>query len=426
MRFNRFSPFLLSSRVYIHSGTQSLMSMSNLALNEIHSLHALLHRQPPVQSVLPSSPSFEVSSKPCSKSFLAPPNVSKISFDVSAPFADIDVETLEEYSGNPMSFDALREEYDNFRDFYELQQEFVHTNEGIVEEDYYPLTKKGQEEYHTALTSNVYSETAYKQMARFAISAYCARGLTGKKLRDWTCKSCKETAKPTKVSTFRSKANIAGYVAHVPATNTIVVSFAGTDPISITNWMSDLDFQFVDYSRCGGCKVHRGFLLAYQSARDEVRSLVAAAKKQHPTAAVAITGHSLGGALATLALADFLADGIAVQTPSYVFGSPRVGNSLFSVYLRKLAKGSTPQFRGVHHKDPVPQLPLNKWGFEHPSQEIFFSSGEKSSKMCSATIGEDKTCSFITGIPWIVPNAIFHTTYGKMDMLGSYLDCKLA
>jgi len=41
-----------------------------------------------------------------------------------------------------------------------------------------------------------------------------------------------------------------------------------------------------------------------------------------------VTGHSLGGAIATLAVAELISKGIQVDN-LYTFGSPRVGDSNF-------------------------------------------------------------------------------------------------
>lgn len=64
----------------------------------------------------------------------------------------------------------------------------------------------------------------------------------------------------------------------------------------------------------------------------QIRGAVAQHLRHHPNAEILITGHSLGGALATLCFLDLqLTLGLGVGpkavsfAPLYIFGSPRVG-----------------------------------------------------------------------------------------------------
>lgn len=54
----------------------------------------------------------------------------------------------------------------------------------------------------------------------------------------------------------------------------VVVTFAGTDPKSIKNWIDDLEAAKIAHeygeSDCQDCKVHRGFLAAYQVVQAQV------------------------------------------------------------------------------------------------------------------------------------------------------------
>jgi triacylglycerol lipase len=102
--------------------------------------------------------------------------------------------------------------------------------------------------------------------------------------------------------------------------------------------------------------VHHGFADAYSSIRDHVRNLTAQALSQAPTAPVIMLGHSLGGALATLAASD-VADSVVLapdQLSCVTFGSPRVGlGELATVY-----NGYVPNtVRVVHADDLIPKVP---------------------------------------------------------------------
>ena len=89
----------------------------------------------------------------------------------------------------------------------------------------------------------------------------------------------------------------------------------------------------------GTGEVHRGF----QKALDLVWNDLAARLAGRP---VTFTGHSLGGALATIASARH-----ERTRAVYTFGSPRVGDSAFGESLR------APVYRVVNNTDLVPHLP---------------------------------------------------------------------
>ena len=88
-------------------------------------------------------------------------------------------------------------------------------------------------------------------------------------------------------------------------------------------------------------KVHRGYREAILDIAHEIKGVLHA-----PQRPLYFTGHSLGGALATLA--STLPPG---PTATYTFGSPRVGNRAFAAGLRDL-------YRIVHGDDIAPKYPL--------------------------------------------------------------------
>ncbi|MBY6211729.1 lipase family protein [Microbulbifer agarilyticus] len=105
--------------------------------------------------------------------------------------------------------------------------------------------------------------------------------------------------------------------------------------------------------------VHQGFYYAFQSFLPELDQFLANLPPDIHT--VHCVGHSLGGALATLA-ADYLKAKSGCAVNLYTFGSPRVGLSLFSDgALRRLGEKNI--FRVYHRTDPVPMVPT--WPFIH-------------------------------------------------------------
>lgn len=121
-----------------------------------------------------------------------------------------------------------------------------------------------------------------------------------------------------------------------------VIAFAGT--ASKTNVKTDAKISDVAFDGCGNSKtrVHTGFMHAWQSVRDHIL--------QQPKGSYVLTGHSLGGALATLAALDMACLGYEVKVVT--FGSPQVGDELFADAFAEKVKDSV---RVVIPLDPIPK-----------------------------------------------------------------------
>ena len=101
----------------------------------------------------------------------------------------------------------------------------------------------------------------------------------------------------------------------------------------------------------------------------QVRRLVAAYRKDHPTQNICTTGHSLGAALATLAFA-YLAD---PATNLYTFGCTRVGNKAFCDRITAAARAQA-CYPIVDNEDIVTHIPLLTAGFDydHPGTTLLW------------------------------------------------------
>jgi hypothetical protein len=124
-----------------------------------------------------------------------------------------------------------------------------------------------------------------------------------------------------------------------------VVAFRGTD--DIRDWLANLNVDRVDWF---GGNVHRGFHLAEESLAGRVLE-----RLPENTTPLWITGHSLGGALATLFAFRLQRAGHNV-CGLYTFGSPRVGCGCFAAQHDWLLRQK--HFRVVHNSDAVPRVPL--------------------------------------------------------------------
>lgn len=123
---------------------------------------------------------------------------------------------------------------------------------------------------------------------------------------------------------------------------------------------------------CAGCTVHRGFWLSWLEARRGVLAAIEKARAANPSYSVAVVGHSLGGAIATLAAANLRNNG--VPTALYTFGAPRIAGAKLSDYISAQAGGN---FRVTHYNDPVPRLPPIAFGFVHVSPEYYIEVPNK-------------------------------------------------
>jgi len=123
----------------------------------------------------------------------------------------------------------------------------------------------------------------------------------------------------------------------------VVLAFRGTQ--EWTDVLTDLDAR---PRAVEGAKIHSGFADAYDSIANTVSGLVK--KRLGRGKLLWITGHSLGGALATLAAARLGAE--LAPNAVYTFGQPAVGDATFGASYR------WPHFRFVNNQDPVPLVPL--------------------------------------------------------------------
>jgi triacylglycerol lipase len=145
-----------------------------------------------------------------------------------------------------------------------------------------------------------------------------------------------------------------------------VLAFRGTDIDDGRNAHSDED-TFPEPR--DGYIVHRGFRQALDQVwEDEVVPALTEFIGHHPEAPIYFTGHSLGAALATIAVARFTGPKCAL----YTIGSPRVGDDLFA---KAVLKNTGLVFRFVNCQDIVtqipPEIPLVHY-FHHVGMEKYF------------------------------------------------------
>jgi len=165
-----------------------------------------------------------------------------------------------------------------------------------------------------------------------------------------------------------------GFVAVGGDPATAVVALRGT--ATDTEWWDDFHWELVPFTQIpNGGKVAEGFDLIYssigtmppgQQASASAPSAVAAEVARAATSGLAadldpaalpmvVTGHSLGGALATLLVADLTAT-TTLKPQAWTFASPKVGDAAFAARYGAL---STVSWRIYNQVDVVPYFPID-------------------------------------------------------------------
>ncbi|KAF6262015.1 hypothetical protein COO60DRAFT_1699568 [Scenedesmus sp. NREL 46B-D3] len=152
--------------------------------------------------------------------------------------------------------------------------------------------------------------------------------------------------------------------------NTVLVCFRGST--TAANWVADamlwrsahpgMQLQHKQASRFGAAKIHSGFLRCWSGTGLDVKVLgmlssLVDTSLDRKRLKIYLTGHSMGGAVATLAAYDLLKkykgelDPLR-QVSVYTFGAPRVGNHMFA---RQYEAAVPDTWHVINDQDTVPR-----------------------------------------------------------------------
>ncbi|KAJ3092588.1 hypothetical protein HK102_005357 [Quaeritorhiza haematococci] len=221
-----------------------------------------------------------------------------------------------------------------------------------------------------------------KSYIRFAAPTYCLPGL-----QNWTCVTCINGTEGTEnVTTFGDFDNgIFGYVARHESRKLLIVAFRGTR--NVPNWINNLMAAKPDCPFPGapeGTKIHLGFLRDWESVRSEVMQALTPLLLFYEDYSVLFVGHSLGGALATLAAVDIVGEIPDLLDPTSVIlttvAQPRVGNSIWANWVA--SKPFKRSWRIVNQNDFTPHLPPALSGFQHHPAEVWIADGDGDTYYC--------------------------------------------
>ena len=138
------------------------------------------------------------------------------------------------------------------------------------------------------------------------------------------------------------------FIAH--SSKQVLISVRGTEPGKIKDWLQDIKTDEVNFSEGNG-QVHKGFYECFLFVKEKIDDII----KLNSMKEIIVTGHSLGGAIATLTAA-YIRENVTDKVILYTFGSPRVGNKTFSEYFSKTKP--LVHLRCVNDKDLVTNIPL--------------------------------------------------------------------
>ncbi|KAL5118906.1 hypothetical protein ACEQ8H_003229 [Pleosporales sp. CAS-2024a] len=226
------------------------------------------------------------------------------------------------------------------------------------------------------LDSRAVSTTVYDKLlfySQYSAAAYCLANNDSPNTKV-TCAqgNCPlvEAANTTTVSEFENSilTDVTGFVATDTTNKLIVLAFRGSR--SIRNWITDVVFPVVPTTICSTCLVSDGFWTSWLEAQSTVLTAIASAQAQYPDYQLVATGHSLGGALASIAAGILRSQGKNIDL--YTYGSPRVGLDAVADYLSKTTLGQN--YRVTHLHDPVPKLPPAFLGYRHVSPEYYITA----------------------------------------------------
>jgi len=192
-----------------------------------------------------------------------------------------------------------------------------------------------------------------------------------------------------------TNSSLQAYVGYDAKYDSVVAVVRGSEDVS--NWIDNLDaitiYPYNDDSCVG---VHQGFFKEFEILRPFLLQAIANAANIKNTDKLILTGHSSGASNAILlaydvarsSTGDSTVDGMHIEG-LFTYGAPRVGNPAFADGIKT---HGIPHSRVVHYHDAVPHVPMSYLGYQHSSDEVWYTEDSSSYSTCDGT-GEDPDCS---------------------------------
>ncbi|KAI7872515.1 lipase [Spinellus fusiger] len=222
--------------------------------------------------------------------------------------------------------------------------------------------------------------TSLKTYMSLAASSYCPLVCPG---GIWSCRNCLNGF--TLIRSFKTSAfDVNGYVTRNDESKEIQLVFRGS--LTIPNWVANLSFFKKRYPPVANANVHSGFYDAYMTSQSTVVSVILDQLNKYPSYRVLVSGHSLGGALATFATLDLYQRDMRLSNRNLfaqTYGAPRVGDANFAYYFTSTGISLE---RTVNNRDIVPHLPPQSFGFLHAGIEYWITKDQNVVKVCDTSL----------------------------------------
>lgn len=267
-------------------------------------------------------------------------------------------------------------------------------------------------------------------LARLQTTIYC--NLTF--VEDWSCTRCNGSVasfKPLDVI-FDADWDLSAMVGFWDAFDAIFVVFRGTDSHNLGNWIANIEvltqpYYSLPFPGYEDARVHRGFFncLNSSSLAGNISDAIVRARRAHGDVPVYFLGHSLGGAMASIAAPHLKALHGLPDVRLWTFGSPRTGNLMFTTLIEEFMSESV---RLTHGHDIVPSLPIALFGYHHVPREVWQEpdvdggGGRMRLRRCDGS-GEDPTCHSSVCRFGICTSIADHVLYLGMHMYHADDEC---
>ncbi|RDA94306.1 hypothetical protein CP533_0530 [Ophiocordyceps camponoti-saundersi (nom. inval.)] len=236
----------------------------------------------------------------------------------------------------------------------------------------------------------------FSLFARHSAAAYCDEVYTAAVNSDMCLEvvgkageGCEASAKGKMTHHFRYEwGDVPAYMATFPDKKLVVLAFRGT---VLSNFNNDLvDLHKKERSSiiggdelCKDCFLHSGFSYAVANLSTAIKDAVSEQVNEMgpKQVRVVVTGHSLGGALATITGAWLRTKFPETTFDVYAYGSPRVGDHKFADFVMGQKNGHT--MRITKKADVVTSIPWHLpplMDYAHVYPEFWYEDGLKTDK----------------------------------------------
>jgi hypothetical protein len=234
--------------------------------------------------------------------------------------------------------------------------------------------------YSNLVSSVVHGTTApivsqLQLFSQYSAAAYCsANENPAETILTCSAKNCPlvEANGARTIFRFQNTKNTdnTGFIAVDNNARAIVLAFRGS--LSEANWLADFQIWLKKVDWCTDCRVHEGFLGAWNEVKPQVITQLASAIVANPSFRIVVTGHSLGAAIATVAAGDLRRTApFASKIEIYSYGSPRVANQAMAAFLTSQSQMS---YRVTAVDDPITREPPTLLGYVHVSPEYWLKT----------------------------------------------------